>query len=212
MHFFCIIAFVYCVVYSSAMIPSLIRNGLPRQHTYTGRLASALFSTGNQHIKSYRMDGVGEGTKVEITTDTGHALTTDIPKKMGGSDSAPQPVETLVAAWMGCTQATALFVGRCMPERVVIQKLEFENIQAFRDERGALQLPITKTPDIPSRLEHITGKIRVFSCNAQGLSSKQIELLKEQTEIRCPVANMILASGCSIDVEWVDASTVNTDT
>lgn len=184
------------------MIPFFTRNRLPPKI----RLASALFSTGDQYIKAYTFDAVGERNRVEVTTDTGHAICTDIPKKVGGSDSAPQPVETLMAAWIGCTQATALFVGRQMPERVVIQKLEFENIQAFRDERGALQLPIHQTPEVPSRLQRLTGTIKVFSRNKNGLSSDQMELLKEQTEIRCPVANMILASGCSIDVEWVDAS------
>lgn len=98
--------------------------------------------------------------------------------------------------------------------RVSIQKLEFENIQAYRDERGAVELPINKTPVVESRLRRITGIIRVFSRssggedngNGDGFSLEQMELLKEQTEIRCPLANMIIASGCSIDVEWVDAS------
>ena len=119
---------------------------------------------------------------------------------------APQPVETLLAAWMGCTQATALFVGRHLPERVVLDKIEFENIQAYRDERGALQLPITETPNIPSRLNRITGTIKVTSRNDKILSEDQMKLLKEQTEIRCPVANMMIASGCSIDVEWINSA------
>jgi uncharacterized OsmC-like protein len=116
-------------------------------------------------------------------------------------------VETLLAAWMGCTQATALFVGRQMkPNRVLIDRLEFDNIQGFRDERGALQLPIKTTPDVPSRLQRITGTIRVFlkerNDGSAILSPTELELLKEQTEARCPVANMITASGCCIDINW----------
>jgi len=75
-------------------------------------------------------------------------------------------------------------------------------------------------PGLESRVHRITGIIRVSSSQRRGgaddadgadgvsggLSSEQMELLKEQTEIRCPVANMMIASGCSIDVEWVDAS------
>jgi len=58
--------------------------------------------------KSYQLDGVGVtgGTRVEATTNTGHSIATDIPKSMGGKDTAPQPVETLLGVWMGCTQAT----------------------------------------------------------------------------------------------------------
>lgn len=127
---------------------------------------------------------------------------------MGGKNNAPQPVETLVAAWMGCTQATALFVGRHLPERATIDKLEFVNIEAFRDERGALTLPIEETPEVPSRLHRITGSIHVFLKRNKSLSPEQLELLKEQTEIRCPVANMMMASGCDIDVEWFDGTTM----
>ena len=89
----------------------------------------------------------------------------------------------------------------------MIQKLEFDNIQAYRDERGALNLHICENPGVYSKLQRITGTIRVFDRGDEGgLSSEQMELLKEQTELRCPVANMITASGCSIDVEWVYAS------
>jgi uncharacterized OsmC-like protein len=198
---------VNSIVYSSAMLPSIVRNNLSGRLRLASVFSSSARSSEDsqcKHVKSYKMNGVGEKTMVDITTDTGHSLRTDIPNKMGGSDTAPQPVETLLAAWMGCTQATALFVGRHMPERVLLQKLEFENITAFRDERGALQLPIHEAPDVPSRLQQITGTIRVFSRNEESLSSEQMKLLKEQTEIRCPVANMMLSSGCSIDVEWVN--------
>ena len=153
--------------------------------------------------KSYRLSGVGKRSSVQISTDTGHELATDVPKKMGGSDTAPQPVETLLAAWMGCTQATALFVGRQMKPRVLIESLEFDNIEAFRDERGALTLPIDEDPTIPSRLQRVTGTIRIRTRGPDPLTSKELELLKEQTELRCPVANMMIASGCSMDVEWM---------
>ncbi|KAG7370874.1 OsmC-like protein [Nitzschia inconspicua] len=164
-------------------------------------------ASSSKFVKSYRLDGVGNGSRVDISTNTGHSLTTDVPLKMGGQDSAPQPVETLLAAWMGCTQATALFVGRQMkPTRVLIDRLEFHNIQGFRDERGALQLPIDSTPDVPSRLQRITGTIRIFlkkgKAASSTLSPTELQLLKEQTEARCPVANMIAASGCAIDVSW----------
>lgn len=169
--------------------------------------SSALFCSSTPNFtKSYNLEGRGEGTKVEISTSTGHNLATDIPKTMGGKDAAPQPVETLLAAWMGCTQATALFVGRHLPDRVSIQTMEFENIEATRDERGAIQLPVVETPPVPSRLERITGTIKVFARRGAPISPEQMELLKDRTEVRCPVANMIIASGCLIDVEWVDGA------
>ena len=198
------------IAYSSdTMLPFAVRlqSNLPRKLTSAiGMYSSFIPQESTKYTKSYQLSGFGKGNRVEITTNTGHALTTDIPKKMGGTDSGPQPVETLIAAWMGCTQATAVFVGRHLPQRVVIDTLEFENIQGFRDERGALQLPIEKIPDVPSRLTRITGTIHVYARNTQPISSDQLHLLRAQTEIRCPVANMLVASGCTVDVEWLIGS------
>ena len=59
------------------------------------------------HRKQYSISGIGQGSKVTCQTNTNHILETDVPKKMGGGDDAPQPVEHLLAALLGCTQATA---------------------------------------------------------------------------------------------------------
>jgi uncharacterized OsmC-like protein len=180
----------------------------------------------DNNIKSYKLNGIGHGTKAEIKTNTGHHIETDIPKTMGGQDTAPQPVEMLLSSWMGCTQATIMYVGRQIisnnstrKQRIVIERLEFHNIVAIRDERGSLQLPINEIPEIPSRILSITGTIQVYikkskskskskSSNSDDekellLTTEEFELLKEQTEVRCPIANMILSSGCTIDVDWI---------
>lgn len=166
-------------------------------------------------------------------------ITTDLPKSMGGNDIAPQPIELLLSSWMGCTQATALYVFRQMmniqsslssSRHIILDKLEFINIQGIRDQRGALSLPINTDPTIPSRLQYITGTIKVYAIKQENekkknqrtnatttttdsstttfvpISISQLTLLKEQTELRCPVANMILASGCQINVIWIDGS------
>ena len=158
-----------------------------------------------KHRKSYQISGQGRGSAVEMTTNTGHELFTDVPKKMGGTDTAPQPVEHLLAALIGCAQATAIFVGRNMEPRLVIDKIEFD-IQAHRDARGALQQPIEETPDIPARLQYVSGTATVFFKGSTSVSPEQLHLLGEQTEARCPVANMMLASGCTMDIKWENGS------
>lgn len=176
----------------------------------------------SNNIKSYNLNGIGYGTKVEIKTNTGHHIETDIPKTMGGQDTAPQPVEMLLSSWMGCTQATIMYVGRQIvntnsntrKQRIIIEKLGFHNIVAIRDERGSLQLPINEIPEIPSQILSITGTIQVYIKSKSKspesddekemlLTTEEFELLKEQTEVRCPIANMILSSGCTIDVDWI---------
>ena len=169
-----------------------------------------------------------------------HVMATDLPRAMGGHNLAPQPVELLVASWMGCTQATALFVARQLRRsppsspsqnddhkdddkddvffqwrHVSLDRLEFVNITAIRDERGALHVPLSEPPPVPSRLLEIQGTIRVHVRSTQRrrqrpttatkpvLSQASLDVLRHQTEQRCPVANMILASGCPIHVDWI---------
>jgi len=155
-----------------------------------------------KYRKSYTMKGTGKGSFVQLQTNTGHKLATDVPKTMGGQDSAAQPVEHLLTALIGCMQATAIFVGKMMKPRLLIHHIEF-NVEAHRDERGALQLPIYETPDIQARLQYVTGKATFFFKENQTVSQDEFNILREQTEVRCPVANMMIASGCTIDIEWV---------
>ena len=165
--------------------------------------APASMAMDTKYVKSYSITGTGRKSAVHGTTNTGHEIYTDVPKKMGGGDTAPQPVETLLGALMGCTQATAVFVGRQMTPRLLIGKVEYA-LPAPRDERGALQRPIEARPAVPARLQVVSGVIRVFARGGGGITRKQLDTLAVQTEARCPVANMMAASGCKFDVEWVD--------
>jgi len=156
-----------------------------------------------RYIKRYAIKATGTGVFTESKTDTGHVLQTDVPKKMGGGDEAPQPVEHLLSALIGCTQATAVFVGRSMRRRVLIERMEFD-LSAQRDERGALSQPIHELPLLPSKIQKISGKVKVFLKGGRRLSPEEVLLLSEQTEARCPVANMVIASGCEMDITWED--------
>jgi uncharacterized OsmC-like protein len=157
------------------------------------------------HRKHYSISGVGYQSKVTCKTNTNHILESDVPKKMGGGDEAPQPVEHLLAALLGCTQATAVYVGRMMKPRLIIDKIDF-NIEAYRDERGALSLPIYELPPIPARLKRVTGSVIVHFKGGEEVSEEQLRILGQQTEARCPVANMMHASGCIMDIHWKSAS------
>ena len=92
-----------------------------------------------------------------------------------------------------------------------------------RDERGALARPIDVFPSFPSRLQRVSGKVTVyfiasssssnsdssagsFDDDAVVITPEQLRTLAEQTEARCPIANMMHASGCVMDIEWVIGS------
>ena len=65
----------------------------------------------------------------------------------GGSDAAAQPVETLLAALIGCEQATAAFVARHMQPRMDLLKIEF-NYCAERDNRAQSRCRSTRSRQV----------------------------------------------------------------
>ena len=56
-------------------------------------------------------------------------VATDIPRYMGGQDSAHQPIETFIASLCGCEMVTALYVASKMSPKIVIENIEFDGIQ-----------------------------------------------------------------------------------
>ena len=51
-------------------------------------------------VKSYHLTGRGARAATRVTARDTHTIHTDVPKSMGGKDTAPQPVELLLAALM----------------------------------------------------------------------------------------------------------------
>jgi uncharacterized OsmC-like protein len=183
----------------------------------------------SQSMKSYYLSG--EGVKMQTncvigagdSNETLFHLKTDIPKLMGGSNTAPQPVEMFLASLVGCEQATAMYVARHLPRPLVINKIDF-NVYAERDPSGSLTLPLGSLPssDIPpARLTRIYGTATVYSIPAathgsssstssntdnSAVSQEEVDLLHREVNIRCPIVNMVLLSGCEVDIQWVVAS------
>ena len=202
------------------MLPSCRSHFLGRRIITGHRWHYAPLSTGTaaghssttprpRRMHAYHLTGTGgpEGPQVTAYTTGRHALRTDLPRVMGGTDTAPQPVELVLGALMGCTQATVLFVARHMElpqqkqQRLQIHHCAFD-LWAERDPRGALALPLD--PTIPSRLQRVGGTLTLHlaASNEQLLPPDVLCVLKEQTEQRCPVANMMIASGCHMEIEW----------
>ena len=89
-------------------------------------------STRKPREKLYSITGTTQGTTSTSQT-RGHTLRTDTPPSGGGKDTAPQPVETLLAALIGCEGATADFVARML--RTKIRSIDFELRSVARPAR-----------------------------------------------------------------------------
>lgn len=153
-------------------------------------------------LKSYELRGHGVGGATCVVSSGGnHTIKTDLPRKMGGKDEAPQPVELLVSALIGCEQATAAYIARHMKPRMMLRGCTFDYV-ALRDDRGATALPLDATPPAPARLMKVSGTATVHLDEGTE-SEERIEELKRLVEARCPVANTLASGGCHLDVHWV---------
>ena len=148
--------------------------------------------------KNYKVTGSGIGSHCNIVTYDDWQLSTDVTISQGGTNKAAQPVLLLLASLCGCELATARYVAFKSNPRIVMGKIEFD-INGNRDERGALHLPMYTEPPVPARLEHVWGTATVYDTNA---SQEQISALGAEVHRRCPIANMILLSGCRLEIDW----------
>lgn len=129
-----------------------------------------------------------------------HEIRLDLPKTMGGADGAPQPVELLVAALIGCEQATAAYCARHMSPRFPLKHVHF-TYAAARDDRGATSLPIIEPPPVSARMQRVTGTA-VVHLSRGAETPERVDQLRRLVEARCPVANTLVAAGCELDVQW----------
>ena len=151
-------------------------------------------------LKQYSLQGQSTGRAgCTVQTDTGHTVSTDVPRFMGGADLAPQPVELLLTALLGCKTATAHYVARHLWSKPHnrIEKIEWQSVVAERDNTGAVQLPITDTPATSAGLTRVRG-VAVVTAH-EGVDVRK---LGEIVEERCPVAAVLSAAGCELEFEW----------
>jgi putative redox protein len=157
-------------------------------------------------LKSYTMSATSRGVGCVVHTSTGHTLQTDLPRPVGGLDQAAQPVELLLAGLLGCKTATAHFVARHLWPRPHnrLAAIEFVDVVADRDERGAIHLPIRDKPSVTAALFSVRGVVHVMPAPGaiDHITPKDVEMLGEIVEQRCPVAATLLAAGCQLDFQW----------
>jgi len=138
-----------------------------------------------------------------ISTSTGHSMGTDLPKAVGGQDEWAQPVELLLASLVGCKTATAHFVARHMwPRRQNrIAAIEFTDVEAVRDVRGALSLPVDEDAPVSSAILHVSGIASVRPHSTE-ITQAEVAALGKVVEGRCPVAATLAQGGVRMTFEW----------
>ena len=151
-------------------------------------------------IKRYPLVARGSGVQCVTKARNAHEIRSDVPKAMGGADEAPQPVELLLAALVGCEQATAAYVARHMSPRFKLTNVHF-SVVGERDDRGATALPVHEPAPCPARLSRVTGEV-VVHVRGPAETQARVDELARLVHSRCPVANTLHAAGTELEVRW----------
>ncbi|WNB86531.1 OsmC family protein [Cellulomonas sp. ATA003] len=143
-------------------------------------------------LKTLRADGVWEGRQRTRLTVRHFDLATGEPEKVGGDDSAPTPMELILAGLDGCLAVVVETVAGELGLGLHSLALHSE---AVMDSRGFGGVPGVRPyyQDVRTRVEVGLGEH----------TPDDVARLQTSVEARCPALTLIRAADVDARVEWV---------
>ncbi len=142
-----------------------------------------------------QLTGVNERSGLTRMQVRGLTTATDEPVEKGGTDSAPTPLETALAALVGCEGVIIKGVAQAIGFAYDRAEFRCEGVSDLRGARGvrgvrphfqSVDLSITLTTDEPE---------------------DRVAKLVRNVEQRCPVMNLFKAAGVDMIVHWTTRPT-----
>lgn len=112
------------------------------------------------------------------------------PEKLGGDDSAPTPMETVLAAYNGCLAVVIEMVARELEFRLDALEIAAEGLI---DRRGLFGVP-----GVPTHFQSIEIRVRLRSPE----NLERLELLEQQVTRRSPGHNLLQDAGIPLQLAW----------
>eukprot|EP01116_Phalansterium_solitarium_P012060 TRINITY_DN28019_c0_g1_i1.p1 TRINITY_DN28019_c0_g1~~TRINITY_DN28019_c0_g1_i1.p1 ORF type:complete len:214 (+),score=51.26 TRINITY_DN28019_c0_g1_i1:43-642(+) len=147
--------------------------------------------------KDVSVAAVTRGVRTEIVTPAdeargfaSHTLVLDEPKRLGGQDSGPTPLHTLLGALAGCEGATA---------HTAAQRMKFA-YDGMRFEITGVYDPSAFVSSSQSPTHFHTVNITVLVVTSE--SDERIKQLKDEVERLCPVASLFYAAKVTVNSHW----------
>lgn len=142
---------------------------------------------GVRHVKATN----AAGTRTRIQVRDFDPVYTDEPDSLGGTNSAPSPLETVLVALVGCDGVIINGVATAM--KFSYRGVDFD-CQSQIDVRGPKGVA-----GVRPFFETATLEIIVYTDE----SDKRFQQLRKNVEYRCPVMNLMKAADVAMDVTWV---------
>lgn len=143
-------------------------------------------------IAVFAVHGEGVGVHQRVTVKGGkHTFETDAAPVFGGSDRFPSPLYYLLGSLISCSQVTAQLAAKSL--NITLKRFEFD-VSGDLDTR----ILVKGEQDGNANFEKITLKAEVET----DADDETLQLLKEETERRCPVFQLFKQSGVKIEASW----------
>jgi uncharacterized OsmC-like protein len=130
------------------------------------------------------------GTRSKVQVRDFPAFYTDEPASLGGTNTAPSPLETALAALVGCDGVIINGVATAMNFVYAGVELACESQIDVRGPKGV--------PGIRPYFESAKLDIVVYSNEP----TERFDKLCKNVEFRCPVMNLFTAAGVEMHVTW----------
>lgn len=130
------------------------------------------------------------GARTEVYLREFSPVITDEPSHRGGTDTAPTPMETVLASLVGCKGATIFYIAQAMHFRYAGVEFEASSVTDLRGPRGV--------KGIRRFFESVDLAITLFTDE----SAARVRTLARNVEYRCPVANLLRAAQVELEVDW----------
>lgn len=155
--------------------------------------SSAAPADTERHLKHVRATGTWEGSmRTRLGVRRFDPFRTDEPEKVGGTDSAPTPMEYVIAALNGCLTVVIETVAH--EHGVTLTSLALESV-ATMDTRG-----FAGTADVSPHFQDVRVDA-VFGLSDPGA----IDAIRTDVERRCPALNLIRDAGVPVELNWTVA-------
>lgn len=131
------------------------------------------------------------GTRTEVKVRHFDVVATDEPDTMGGTNTAPSPMENVLVSLVGCDGVIINGVAGAMGFAYTGADFECSGQVDVRGPKGV--------PGIRPYFEKVDIKITLHTDEP----ADRIKKLQDNVEFRCPVMNLLRSADVDLGVTWV---------
>lgn len=140
-----------------------------------------------RHVKAVN----GGGTRTRIQVRDFAPIFTDEPASLGGTNTAPSPLETVLVALLGCDGVIIHGVATAM-------KFDYAGVAFACESQIDVRGP-KGVPGVRPFFESVTLEIVVYTDESEA----RFRQLEKNVEFRCPVMNLLRAADVDLVATWV---------